>query len=46
MKTADYIITINTDPEAQIFQVSDFGIIGDLFEILPLLNEKLAKEGN
>ncbi len=46
MKTADNIIAINTDPEAQIFKVSDFGIVGDLFEILPLLNEKLAKEVN
>lgn len=46
MKTADNIIAINTDPEAQIFKVSDFGIVGDLFEILPLLNEKLGKEVN
>lgn len=45
MKTADNIIAINTDPDAQIFKVSDFGIVGDLFEILPLLNEKLGKEG-
>ncbi|OPL08520.1 MAG: electron transfer flavoprotein subunit alpha [delta proteobacterium ML8_F1] len=44
MKTADTIISVNTDEEAAIFQVSDFGIVGDLFEVLPLLNEKLEKE--
>ncbi len=45
MKTAETIISVNSDEDATIFQVSDFGIVGDLFEVLPLLNEKLAKEG-
>lgn len=44
MKTADNIIAINNDPEAPIFKVADFGIVGDLFEVLPMLNEQLAKE--
>jgi len=44
MKTAENIIAIDNDPEAPIFKVSDFGIVGDLFEILPILNEQLAKE--
>lgn len=44
MKTADNIIAINNDPEAPIFKVANFGIVGDLFEILPKLNERLSKE--
>jgi len=44
MKTAEIIISINTDEDATIFQVSDFGIVGDLFDVLPLLTQKLAKE--
>ena len=46
IKTSDIIIAVNNDPDAQIFKISDFGIIGDLFEIVPLLNERLAKEAN
>ncbi|MFO7888300.1 MAG: electron transfer flavoprotein subunit alpha/FixB family protein [Eubacteriales bacterium] len=44
MKTSEVIISVNSDPDAAIFQVSDFGIVGDLFEVIPLLNSKLAKE--
>jgi electron transfer flavoprotein alpha subunit len=41
MQTSAKIAAVNTDPDAQIFKVADFGIVGDLFEVLPALTEKL-----
>ncbi|NLW20084.1 MAG: electron transfer flavoprotein subunit alpha/FixB family protein [Clostridiales bacterium] len=46
MKTSENIIAINTNEDANIFQVADFGIVADLFEVLPLLNKKLEEEGS
>lgn len=43
MQTAETIVAINTDPDAQIFRVADFGIVGSLFDVAPVLTEKLQK---
>jgi electron transfer flavoprotein alpha subunit len=43
MQTSKTIVAINKDPEAPIFELVDFGVVGDLHKVLPTATEEVTK---
>ncbi len=46
MRSSDFIIAVNKDPEAPIFKVADIGIVADLFDVIPVLKEAYLEKKN
>jgi electron transfer flavoprotein alpha subunit len=46
MQTSKTIVVVNKDPEAPIFELADFGVVGDLFAVVPQLTDEIAKRAN
>ena len=43
MQTSKTIVAVNTDPDAPIFDIADFGVVGDLHKVLPALTDEVKR---